>query len=98
MKHNKQNLWRATMCLLCAVFTWSMFGPLEGTEFSGGSITGPLLHLYDVGTLLFVLALILTFVRLRLAALIGVTASLLCLPIYLYFTAPGPFRRVFRGE
>jgi hypothetical protein len=25
-------------------------------------------------------------------------ASLLCLPLYLYFATPGPFRWVFRGE
>lgn len=44
------------------------------------------------------LALVLTFVRPRIAAALAIVASLLCLPLYLYFTAPGPFRRVFGGE
>ena len=44
------------------------------------------------------LALVLTFVRPRIAAALAIVASLLCLPLYLYFTVPGPFRRVFGGE
>jgi hypothetical protein len=59
---------------------------------------GPLLTLYDVGALLFILALLLVFFYRRIAAAITISASLLCLPVYFYFTAPGPFRRVFRGE
>ena len=70
----------------------------EGTEFIGGWLTGPLLNLYDVGTFLFVPALLLAFFFRRIAAAFALTASLLCLPLYLYFVAPGPFRSVFRGE
>jgi hypothetical protein len=70
----------------------------EGTEFSGGWLTGPLLHMKDIGTLLFIAALLFTFFYRRVAGLIMVVASMLCLPLYLYFTAPGPFRWVFRGE
>jgi hypothetical protein len=75
-----------------------MFLRLEGSEFSGGSVTGPLLDLYNSGTLLFVAALVLTFFYLRIAAIIAMAASLVCLPLFLYFTAPGPFRRLFPGE
>jgi hypothetical protein len=42
--------------------------------------------------------MILTFFYRRLAAVIALTASVLCLPLYLYFPALGPFRRVFKGE
>ena len=98
MKNNGQRLWQASICLLCAVVTWWMFLRLEGSEFSGGSVTGPLLDLYNSGTLLFVAALVLTFFYLRIAAIIAMAASLVCLPLFLYFTAPGPFRRLFPGE
>jgi hypothetical protein len=52
----------------------------------------------DVGTLLFVVALLLTLFYRRIAAATILIACFLCLPLYLYFTAPGPFRWVFRGE
>jgi hypothetical protein len=52
----------------------------------------------ETGSLLFVLALLLTFFYRRIAAATTLVACLLCLPLYLYFTAPGPFRWVFRGE
>jgi hypothetical protein len=52
----------------------------------------------DAGSILFVLALLLTFFYRRIAAATTCIACLLCLPLYLYFTAPRPFRRVFRGE
>jgi hypothetical protein len=52
----------------------------------------------DGGTLLFVVALLLTFFYRRIAAATTLIACFLCLPLYLYFTAPGPFRWVFRGE
>ena len=44
------------------------------------------------------LALVLTFLRPRIGAALAIVASFLCLPLYLYFIAPGPFRRVFGGE
>jgi hypothetical protein len=93
-KDGKTKLKQAAACLLCAV-VWRYGPPLEGTEFSGGWATGPILHMNDVGTLLFVLALLLTFFYRRIAAAVTVVACLLCLPLYLYFTAPGPFRRFF---
>ena len=68
---------------------------LEGTEFSEGWLTGPLLTMADIGTVLFLLALIVTYVYPRAAAAVGVASCLLCLPLYLYFTAPVPFNSVF---
>ena len=86
--------------LLCVSLAWQVV-PIgnEGTEFSGGRLTGPLLSIHDIGTLLFVVAIVLTFVFPRVAAAIGLAASVLCLPLYLFFIAPVPFAKVFaRGH
>jgi hypothetical protein len=97
-RDRKIKLTQAAACLLCAVVISRYGSDLEGTEFSGGWLTGPLLDMKDVGSLLFVLALLLMFFYRRIAAATTLIACLLCLPLYLYFTAPGPFRWVFRGE
>src|SRR4051812_12333797 len=91
----KPQLLQGVVCLLCAGVTCRYGFLIEGTEFSGGRVTGPLLDMNDVGSLLFVLALLLTFFFRRMAATVTLIASLLCLPLFLYFTAPGPFRRLF---
>jgi hypothetical protein len=93
-----QKLLQAVSCLVCVVVAQRNSFGLGGTEFSGGHLTGPILDSLEIGSLLFVLALVLTFVRPRIAAALAIAASLLCLPLYLYFTAPGPFRRVFGAE
>jgi len=49
----------------------------------------------DIGSVLFVLALIVSLVYPRIAGAIGLVSSLLCLPLYLYFIAPVPFNRMF---
>jgi hypothetical protein len=94
----KQKLLQTSACLLCALLAWRYGSELEGTEFSGGRITGPLLDMYDIGLFLFFPAMLVTFFYRRVAAAIAVAACLLCLPLYLYFTAPGPFRWIFRGN
>jgi hypothetical protein len=98
MDHSKQKLRLAAGCLLCAVVVWIRGGDLEGTELGGGRVTGPLLQLNDAGGSLFILGLLLTFVFRRIAAVTILLACLLCLPLCVYFAAPGPFRWVFRGE
>jgi formate hydrogenlyase subunit 3/multisubunit Na+/H+ antiporter MnhD subunit len=98
MEYKKQKLWQAPGCLLCAAVALRFTSDLEGTEFSGGRITGPLLNMQNAGALLFILALIVTFLSRRAAAAITLLAGLLCLPLYLCFTAPGPFRSIFKGE
>lgn len=94
----KANIWLAGSCLVCAILLWTYGSDLEGTEFSGGRITGPLLNAVDLGLILFVAALLLSLFYRRLAAIAALVASLLCLPLYIYLIAPGPFRRVFPGE
>jgi hypothetical protein len=94
----KTKLIQAAACLLCAGIVWRYGSGAEGTEFSGGWLTGALLDMQDVGCFLFILALLLTFFYRRIAAATAVIACLLCLPLLLYFTAPGPFRSVFKGS
>jgi len=97
-RDSKENIGQFLVCLLCVILVWIYGSGLEGTEFSGGRLTGPLLDMKDLGTLLFIVAATLIFFYRRIAAAIALVASLLCLPLYLHFLAPGPFRWVFRGE
>ena len=94
-KPGKQQLWLAVSCLVCVIVALRNTNGLEGTEFSGGWLTGPLLSMIDIGTLLFVLGLIVTFMYPRIAQAIALASSLLCLPLYLYFIAPVPFNQIF---
>lgn len=94
-KPGKQQLWLAVSCLVCVIVALRNTNGLAGTEFSGGWLTGPLLSMIDIGTVLFVLALVLTFMYPRIARAIALASSLLCLPLYLYFIAPVPFNQIF---
>jgi hypothetical protein len=91
----KQQIWLIVSCLACAVVALRITVPVEGTEFSGGWLTGRLLSMADTAALLFVLALIVTFWAPRIAAAVGLASCLLCLPLYLYFLAPVPFNQIF---
>ncbi len=84
--------------LLCAILVWRYSAPLDGVEFVGGQLTGPLLKMADLGIVLFALAMILAFFKVRISAATGLIASLMSLPLYLYFTFPSIFGRVFKGE
>ena len=90
-----EQVFQAGSFLLCVFFELQITSGLDATEFSGGWLTGPLLSMADIGTLLFVLALVLTFLFPRVAAAIGLASSLLCLPLYCFFIAPVPFAQVF---
>jgi len=94
-KPGKQQLILAVSCLVCVGVALRNTNGLEGTEFSGGWLTGPLLSMIDIGSVLFVLALVVSFVYPRIAGAIGLVSSLLCLPLYLYFIAPVPFSQIF---
>jgi hypothetical protein len=98
LRHRNQKSLQAAGSLLCAAIAWRFVLDLEGTEFSGGRITGPVLQLQTVGTLLFLLAATFTFPFRRTASVIALLACLPCLPLYLLLTAAGPFRWVVGGE
>jgi hypothetical protein len=89
---------QAAGCLLCVILSWRYSLILDGSEFSGGTVTGRILSVHNIAAYLFVLALVLTFIYPRIAAGIVIAASLFALPLYLYFVAPGAFHRVVRGQ
>jgi hypothetical protein len=97
-KYRSFALQQVAVCLSCIAIVWRYASVVEGTEFSGGRVTGVLLHMQGAGSMLFAIALLLTFLYRRIAAAVTLVASLLCLPLFLYFIAPGPFRAVFGGE
>jgi len=94
-KTDTQKLPLAIICLVGVLVALQNTNGLEGTELSGGWLTGPLLSMADLGTGLFLLALIVAFIHRRVAAAIGLAASLFCLPLYLYFIAPVLFNQIF---
>jgi hypothetical protein len=94
-KPGTQQLALALICLVGVFVALQNTKGLEGTEFSGAWLTGPLLSMADIGTVMFLLALVVTFVFPRVAGAIGLASSLLCLPLCLYLTAPGPFNQIF---
>jgi len=98
-KPDAAQAFQAGSFLLCVILELQITSGVEGTEFSGGWLTGPLLSMADIGTGLFVVALVLTFLVPRVAAAAGLISSLLCLPLYCFFVAPAPFAQVFaRGH
>jgi hypothetical protein len=69
----------------------------SGSEESGGSVTGPLQHLLDMGADLLFAALILVAWMPRSAAALSCLGAVLCLPNYSYGYAPGVYRWLFPG-
>jgi hypothetical protein len=84
MKNRSGRLLLIAGCILCAFLTFKTESNSDGTEYMGGSISGPLLALLSWGSLLFVVAVAIAAIRLRAGAVIALTASALCLPLYLF--------------
>ena len=97
-KLSKQKVWQAAACLACVGVLWIRLDDFGASEFSGGRITGKLFTMADLGSLLFLVALLLTIFFPRVAAVVALAATLLCLPFYLYILMPGPYRQIFKGE
>jgi hypothetical protein len=94
---SKQKLWHAAAFLAAVGILWLHLDDFGG-EFIGGWLTGKILSMADSGGILFLFALVLTIFLPRIASGVALLASLLCLPLYLYVVAPGPFRQLFKGE
>jgi hypothetical protein len=94
----KENVWQAIACLVCTVVLWIHLDDFGASEFGGGWLTGPLFKMADLGSLFFLVALVLTFFLRRTGATIALAATLLCFPFYLYILMPGPYRWIFKGE
>jgi hypothetical protein len=84
--------------VVCIIAVAGYSYKFEGTEFAGGRISGLLLNLADLSILLSVVALILRRRAIRVCAATTLVASLLALPMFLYFVLPRPFRKIFPGE
>jgi hypothetical protein len=97
MKYRKSDLLQSAGCLLCAVAALRSSAGLEGTELEGGAITGPMLDASFIGTILFMLALVVTLRYPRPASGTALAASALCLPLYIFRALPRLFRLAFPG-
>lgn len=97
-KPGSQQISLAASCFMCAISALRNTKGLEGTEFSGGWLTGPLLSLIEAGIVLFAIAFIATFFFPRIAAGVALLSSILCLPLYLYLIAPLHFNQIFGSE
>ncbi|HTT32379.1 MAG TPA: hypothetical protein VMH48_02145 [Methylomirabilota bacterium] len=97
-KNRNLEILHAISCLLCFIVASTRLDDIGASEFIGGWLTGPIFRMADAGSILFLLALPLAFFFRRVAAAAALAASILSLPLYLYFTAPGAFRWVFKGE
>jgi hypothetical protein len=95
---NRPALRHAGICVLCAIVGWIFANPLDSSEFSGGAVTAPLLAFHRFAGYFFLLSGAMIFVYRRVAAGIALVACFLAVPLYLYFTAPGPFRLLIPGE
>ncbi len=95
-KPDIQQFCQASSCLLCVLLDLRITTGLGESEFSGGWLTGPLLSMDDIGSALFILAIVLTFVVPRVAAVTGLASTLLCLPLYLFFYCTGSIRSNLR--
>lgn len=97
-KLRKEKVWQALGYLASTVVLWIHLDDYGASEFSGGTLTGPLFKMADIGGVLFLVALLLAFFFRRIAAGIALAATLLCVPFYLYILMPGPSRWIFKGE
>jgi len=88
----------AVICVVCAVVGALFTEQLGAAEFSGGTVTGPLLSVHGFSLVLFVLSAVATFFLPPVAAAIGLCAAAASIPLYFFFLAPGLFRAVFGGE
>jgi hypothetical protein len=97
-KPEKNELWQASSFVLCATVAWAQTDEIGGSEFIGGRVTGPIFALFESGILVFGLAVLVTFIYRRVGAIMGIAASLLCFPLYLYCTVRRQVRSVSPSE
>ena len=97
-QRSKRDVLLAAGCVLGTIVTSRFADYLGPTEFSGGSVTGPMWRLQELASGLFPLAAITAFFYAPIAAGIAVLAGVIASPIYLLFLFPRPVRTLFRGE
>ena len=95
---DKKKIVQSASYLLCAAVAFGVPNSLVESEFSGGLVTGALLRLHNLGTWLFVLAILVALLYRRIAAVEALVAVLLCAPLCFYLIAPGLFQNVLPGD
>jgi hypothetical protein len=80
-----------TLLLSIATLFWATKG-LDGTEFSGGALTGRLLDATNLALVVYGVALLVFLWLPKVAATLSWVASALCFPLLAYFFAPRLFR------
>ena len=88
---------QAIASLLCAAVTWKVGLDLEA-EFSGGRVTGRLLHIQHIAGLLFLAAALASFFSRRIGGAAVILACALCAPLNAYLIFPGLFQSMFPGN
>ena len=84
--------------LICAWLPLSRMDEWSRSELSGGVVTGRLLSMAEIGTLIVALSMLTVLFVPRMAAALSLAAVALCTPFWLFFTVPGLFVVVFDGE
>jgi hypothetical protein len=97
-KITRQKLIQAVCYGFCLIAMWENMAIVDGSEFVDGSVSGPFFSLADVGLLALGGSLVVLFWLPRVSAILAITASLLFLPLILYFNFPGLFQSVFEGN
>jgi len=97
-KFPQEKMWQAIACLACPAVLWIRLQDYGTSEFGGGWLTGPLFKMAELGSLFFLVALILTFFHPRTAATFALAAALLCSLFYLYILMPRSYRWIFKSE
>ncbi|MGB9122844.1 MAG: hypothetical protein WCE73_19665 [Candidatus Angelobacter sp.] len=97
-KPGKNEIQQACSFVLCIAVAWIHADDFGASGFSGGQITGPVFFMFDKGTYVLGVAVLLTFIYPRIASAFALAGVCLCLPLYLYVTLPGPFRFFFPGN
>jgi len=93
-----RKLTHASVLLLATWLMLRIHNVVDGSEFVGGTVTGPIFKMCGIAIFGFIVGIVLAYPFPRIASVISMLACLLSLPFLLYFIAPGPFRAVFKGE
>jgi len=93
-----RKLAHVSILLLASWLSLRNTNSLDGSEFSGGRLTGPILTMCEIAIIVFVVGIVLAYPFPRIASVTSLLASLLSLPFLLYWIAPGPVRSIYKGE
>jgi uncharacterized membrane protein (UPF0136 family) len=97
MPNRARKLLLAAVSLICALLLGSYAFQIS-RDFVAAGLTAVLLNLAFAGSALFVVAVVLSFIRARLSAAAAILAVASGLPLYFDFAMPLLFRRIFYGE